>query len=104
MSNSHDDFDQSDEGEDGHKEDADGEAYRPHAASNDQGYDRRKMRCYQNTRERWLPSDEKRLLSYRNKMAMEWKEIFKRFLDRSEGAVRTRWYMLQERGEVTAIT
>ncbi|KAF1346339.1 hypothetical protein EJ07DRAFT_160546 [Lizonia empirigonia] len=34
----------------------------------------------------WPPSDEARLLSYKDKQGMEWKEIFKRFPDRTTGA------------------
>jgi hypothetical protein len=42
----------------------------------------------------WLPSDEVRLLSYKDNQDMGWKEIFKRFPDRTTGAVRTRYHKL----------
>jgi hypothetical protein len=42
----------------------------------------------------WPSSDEQRLLSYKDKQGMEWKEIFKRFPDRTTGAVRTRYHKL----------
>ena len=47
------------------------------------------------TRVPWLESDEQRLLAYRNDMEMEWTDIFELFPNRTEGAVRTRWHMLQ---------
>jgi hypothetical protein len=47
----------------------------------------------------WPPSDEARLLSYKDKQGMEWKEIFKRFPDRTTGAVRTRYHKLHTEGQ-----
>lgn len=47
----------------------------------------------------WLLSDEARLLSYKDKQGMEWKEIFKRFPDRTTGAVRTRYHKLRMEGQ-----
>jgi hypothetical protein len=47
----------------------------------------------------WPPSDEARLLSYKDKQGMEWKEIFKRFPDRTAGAVRTRYHKLHTEGQ-----
>ncbi|KAH8708423.1 hypothetical protein GQ44DRAFT_731613 [Phaeosphaeriaceae sp. PMI808] len=55
------------------------------------------MRSRQRTRVPWLKSDDLRLLAYRDNMDMEWKDIFKRFPDRTPGAVRTRWHMLRGR-------
>jgi hypothetical protein len=46
----------------------------------------------------WPPSDEARLLSYKDKQGMEWKEIFERFPDRTPGAVRTRYHKLHTEG------
>jgi hypothetical protein len=47
----------------------------------------------------WLPSDEARLLSYKDKQDMEWKDIFKHFPDRTTGAVRTRYHKLHTEGQ-----
>jgi hypothetical protein len=47
----------------------------------------------------WPPSDEARLLSYKDKQGIEWKEIFKRFPDRTTGAVRTRYHKLRTEGQ-----
>ncbi|KAF9692714.1 hypothetical protein EKO04_009147 [Ascochyta lentis] len=47
----------------------------------------------------WPLSDEARLLSYKDKQGMEWKEIFKRFPDRTTGAVRTRYHKLRTEGQ-----
>jgi hypothetical protein len=55
------------------------------------------IRCSQRTREPWLESDEERLVSYKDKMGMEWKEICERFPARSPGAVKLRYYMLRKR-------
>ncbi|KAF2820790.1 hypothetical protein CC86DRAFT_427623 [Ophiobolus disseminans] len=46
----------------------------------------------------WPLSDEARLLSYKDNQGMEWKEIFKRFSDRTTGAVRTRYHKLRTEG------
>ena len=43
---------------------------------------------------RWDPLEEQRLLAWRREK-MSWKWIFEQFPNRSEGAVRVRWYMLQ---------
>ena len=43
---------------------------------------------------RWTPLDEKRLVAWR-KENKSWEWIFDQFPDRSEAAVRVRWYMLQ---------
>ncbi|KAF1365183.1 hypothetical protein EJ07DRAFT_171092 [Lizonia empirigonia] len=55
------------------------------------------IRCRRRTREPWLESDEERLLSYKDKMGMEWKDICKRFPDRSPGAVKVRYHMLRKK-------
>jgi hypothetical protein len=56
---------------------------------------RGEMRFRPRMRVPWLESDDLRLLAYRNDMAMEWKDIFKLFPDRTPGAVRMRSHMLQ---------
>lgn len=53
------------------------------------------MHLRKRTRVPWLESDEQRLQSYKDKMSMEWDDIFSRFLDRTPGAVKARWYILQ---------
>ncbi|KAF1963877.1 hypothetical protein BU23DRAFT_138659, partial [Bimuria novae-zelandiae CBS 107.79] len=45
----------------------------------------------------WLESDEVRLLSLKDKQGMEWKEICERFPNRTEGAVKVRYYGLQKK-------
>jgi hypothetical protein len=45
----------------------------------------------------WLESDEVLLLSLKDKQGMEWKEICKRFPDRTPGAVQVRYYMLHKK-------
>jgi len=55
------------------------------------------IRCRQRTREPWLESDEERLLSYKDKMGMKWKDICKRLPDRSPGAVKLRYHMLRKK-------
>ncbi|KAF1975440.1 hypothetical protein BU23DRAFT_566567 [Bimuria novae-zelandiae CBS 107.79] len=49
-------------------------------------------------RKPWLESDEVRLLSFRDKQGMEWKEICERFPGRTPGAVKLRYYTLQKKG------
>ncbi|KAF1979859.1 hypothetical protein BU23DRAFT_107500 [Bimuria novae-zelandiae CBS 107.79] len=48
-------------------------------------------------RKPWLESDEVRLLSLRDKQGMEWKGICERFPNRTEGAVKVRYYGLQKK-------
>jgi len=43
---------------------------------------------------RWEPLEEQRLLAWR-KEKKPWKWVFEQFPDRSEGAVRLRFHMLQ---------
>ncbi|KAF2188393.1 hypothetical protein K469DRAFT_685100 [Zopfia rhizophila CBS 207.26] len=52
-------------------------------------------RVHVRTREPWSKSDEQRLLAYKSKMDMKWDDIFCRFPDRTPGAVRARWHILQ---------
>ncbi|KAF2245134.1 hypothetical protein BU26DRAFT_508468 [Trematosphaeria pertusa] len=52
----------------------------------------------QRTHRPWLQSDEARLLSLKDNQGMEWKEICKRFPDRSPGAVKLRYYTLHKKG------
>jgi hypothetical protein len=47
--------------------------------------------CGKRTRIPWLESDEGLLLSLKDKQSMEWKEIYKRFPDRTPGAVQVRY-------------
>ncbi|OCK78463.1 hypothetical protein K432DRAFT_394768 [Lepidopterella palustris CBS 459.81] len=47
------------------------------------------------TRKPWLESDDQRLLACKNQMGMKWNDIFPLFSDRTAGAVRARWYVLQ---------
>ncbi|KAF2193642.1 hypothetical protein K469DRAFT_239852 [Zopfia rhizophila CBS 207.26] len=63
----------------------DGQLYREH------------RRVHVRTREPWSKSDEQRLLAYKSKMDMKWNDIFCRFPDRTPGAVRARWQILQQR-------
>lgn len=51
----------------------------------------------QQTRVPWLESDEERLLAYKDNMGMEWKDICKRFPERSPGAIQLRYYTLRKR-------
>ncbi|KAF1362263.1 hypothetical protein EJ07DRAFT_153815 [Lizonia empirigonia] len=51
----------------------------------------------QRTHIAWQKSDEARLLSLKDKQGMEWKDIFRRFPERSEGAVKVRYYMLHKK-------
>jgi hypothetical protein len=53
--------------------------------------------CGKRTRIPWLESDEVLLLSLKDKQGMEWKEIYKRFPDRTPGAVQVRYYMLHKK-------
>ncbi|KAH8731703.1 hypothetical protein GQ44DRAFT_721883 [Phaeosphaeriaceae sp. PMI808] len=87
-----DDWDEEDENG---EEDA-GE-YKPPALSSDQGFGRDDMRFHHRTHKPWLKSDEQRLLSYKERMDMEWEDIFKRFPGRTPGAIRTRWHMLHRK-------
>ena len=84
-------------GEEDEDEDADEDTteYKPHAMAYDPRFNKGDMRFRKRKRVPWLESDDLRLLKHRNNMAMEWKEIFKRFPDRTSGAVRTRYHMLQ---------
>jgi hypothetical protein len=77
--------------------DEDTTEYNPHAMGPDPRFKRGDMRFRQRTRVPWLQSDDLRLLACRNEMAVEWKEIFKKFPDRTSSAVRARWYMLQRK-------
>ncbi|PSN73783.1 hypothetical protein BS50DRAFT_195742 [Corynespora cassiicola Philippines] len=82
--------------DDGDKEDEEGSGeYRPHSAGNGQRLRKDDMLSRKRTRIKWSELDELRLLAYRKEMNLEWKKIFERFSDRTPGAVRTRWYMLQ---------
>lgn len=47
--------------------------------------------CGKNTRIPWLESDEVLLLLLKDKQDMKWKEIYKRFLDRTPPAVKVRY-------------
>ncbi|KAF2817575.1 uncharacterized protein BDZ99DRAFT_19149 [Mytilinidion resinicola] len=86
-------------GEEDEDEDADEDTteYRPHAIGTDPRFNRGDMRFRKRTRVPWLESDDQRLLAYRNNMAMEWKDIFELFPDRTPGAVRMRWHTLQKK-------
>jgi hypothetical protein len=53
--------------------------------------------CGKLTRKPWPESDELILLSLKDEQGMEWKEIYKRFLDRTHGAVQVRYYMLHKK-------
>ncbi|PVH92272.1 hypothetical protein DM02DRAFT_635491 [Periconia macrospinosa] len=55
--------------------------------------------CSQRTRELSVGSDKGRLLSYKDNMSMEWKDICEHIPDRSPDAVKPRYYThaLQER-------
>ncbi|XTI92907.1 hypothetical protein V2W45_1205930, partial [Cenococcum geophilum] len=45
---------------------------------------------------RWLASDDERLLAYRGgEYLRPWRWIFRQFPHRTEGAVRTRYHLLQ---------
>jgi len=97
MSNPHSDaasHDTDHPDDDGDEEDENGVKdtgeYRPHAAGSDQGFSRDDMRFCQRTHKPWSESDEQRLLAYKDRMDMEWKDIFKRFPGRIPGAIRTR--------------
>jgi hypothetical protein len=54
--------------------------------------------CGKRTHIPWLESDEVLLLSLKDKQDMEWKEIYKRFPDRTRPAVKLRYYMLHKKG------
>ncbi|KAF2193631.1 hypothetical protein K469DRAFT_712418 [Zopfia rhizophila CBS 207.26] len=56
---------------------------------------REHRRAHVRTREPWSKSDEQRLLAYKSKMDMKWNDIFCRFLNRTLGAVRACWHILQ---------
>ncbi|KAF1973467.1 hypothetical protein BU23DRAFT_131519 [Bimuria novae-zelandiae CBS 107.79] len=49
------------------------------------------------TRALWLESDEQRLLSLKDRQCMEWEEVFKRFPNRTPGAVKLRYYALRKK-------
>ena len=49
------------------------------------------------TRALWLESDEQRLLSLKDGQRMEWEEVFKRFPNRTPGAVKVRYYALRKK-------
>jgi hypothetical protein len=53
--------------------------------------------CGKRTRKPWLESDEMLLLSLKDKQGMDWKEICKRFPDRTPPAVQVRYYMLHKK-------
>ncbi|KAF2804449.1 uncharacterized protein BDZ99DRAFT_481262 [Mytilinidion resinicola] len=86
-----------DEDDDG---DEDKTEYRPYAISPDPRFNRGEMRFRPRTRVLWLESDKLQLLTYKNNMAIEWKKIFKLFPDRTPGAIRTRYYMLQGKSSI----
>ena len=66
------------------------------AAAADNGRLHREHRRVQvRTRRPWLESDDRRLLAYKNKMGIKWDDIFSRFPDRTPGAVRAHWHILQ---------
>ncbi|KAF1828187.1 hypothetical protein BDW02DRAFT_268296 [Decorospora gaudefroyi] len=90
----HPDDDWDEEGENGEEDTGE---YKSLVLSNDQGFSRDNMRCRRRTHIPWLESDEERLLSYKDKIGMEWKDICKRFLDRSPGAVKLRYYTLRKK-------
>jgi hypothetical protein len=71
--------------------------YKPPVPSNDEGFSGDDMRYRERTREPWLDSDEKRLLSYKNEMGMEWKDVCECFPDRSAGAVKLHYYTLRKK-------
>jgi hypothetical protein len=54
-------------------------------------------RTSQRTHVAWLESDEELLLSYKDKQGMGWEEIYEFFPERSEGAVKARYYMLHKK-------
>lgn len=76
--------------------DEDTAEYKPHVTGSEPRINRGNMRFCRRTRVTRLSSDDQRLIAY-SKMNMEWKEIFKRFPDRTPGAVRTRSHTLQRR-------
>ncbi len=43
----------------------------------------------------WLGSNEERLLSYKDKMKMDWHNIYSHFPDRTPGAVKLRYHILR---------
>jgi len=69
----------------------------PHAAGSDEGSHRGDTRFRQRTHRPWLKSDEERLLAYKDRMEMEWEDIFKYFPDRSHGAIKLRYYTLRKK-------
>lgn len=71
--------------------------YRPHGAGRGHRLSKGDRRFRKRTRVPWLESDEERLLSYRDRMGMEWKDICKRFPERSPGAIQVRYYTLCKR-------
>ena len=86
------------DGDGDHKnEDEDTSDNKPHATSGDTLLNKGDMCLRKRTRVPWLESDEQRLLLYKDKMGMPWKDIFKRFPDRTPGAVKVRWHILQEK-------
>ena len=65
------------------------------AAADNRRLHREHRRVQVQTRRPWLESDDRRLLAYKNKMGMKWDDIFSRFPDRTPGAVRAHWHILQ---------
>ena len=61
------------------------------------------MRFRRRTHVSWRESEEERLLSYQDKMAMDWDQIVSRFPGRSEGAVKLRYYMLRKQNEFVGV-
>ncbi|KAF1364594.1 hypothetical protein EJ07DRAFT_172627 [Lizonia empirigonia] len=53
--------------------------------------------CRQRAHEKWEEPDKLRLLSYKDKMGMQWKEICERFPGRSPSAVKLRYWMLRKK-------
>lgn len=70
--------------------------YRAHAGSG-QRLSKGDTRFRQRTRVPWLESDGERLLSYKDKMGMDWDEVVSRFPGRSAGAVKLRYYTLRKK-------
>lgn len=82
----------------GDEEDENGEEdtdeYEPYAVGGDQGSSRVNKRFRQRSRKPRSELDKQQLLAFKDKVGMKWTDIFKRFPDRTPGAIRTRWHML----------
>lgn len=92
-STQHQDNNRDEEDEDESEEES--AEYNPYTISNDEvsGDD---ARFREQMNKSWSESDKQRLLAYKNKMNMGWKDIFERFPGRTPGAIRTRWHMLRK--------